>query len=217
MFTSLFFPQAALAAQHDFNELQRTACSAEVAAQFAAAAFDFDVSDQLPSIRCPTLVLHARSDAFVPFNAEALMMAASIADARLRPLDSDAHWPAPDEPAFVEALTAIEAFLPHAAAAPESMALKHLTRREREIMALIAQGLSNAAIAVRLALSEKTVRNHITNIFDKLEVQSRAQALLVAMRAGLGATASASAGGTSTPDPLQRPRLVPNSIGTMAS
>lgn len=61
-----------------------------------------------------------------------------------------------------------------------------LTERETEILALIASGLSNEAIAERLVLSLKTVRNHVSNIFSKLQVADRAQAVLRAREAGLG-------------------------------
>lgn len=61
-----------------------------------------------------------------------------------------------------------------------------LTEREREVLDLIAQGLSNPAIARRLMISEKTVRNHITNIFSKLQVTDRAQAVIRARDAGFG-------------------------------
>ena len=60
-----------------------------------------------------------------------------------------------------------------------------LSDREREILALIAQGHKNAEIAERLYLSPKTVRNHVTNIFDKLQVADRAQAIIRAREAGL--------------------------------
>ena len=65
-----------------------------------------------------------------------------------------------------------------------------LTRREREIVELIAGGRDNAQIAARLGLSEKTVRNHITSIFAKLEVESRAQAIVMARKAGFDAPAA---------------------------
>ncbi len=61
-----------------------------------------------------------------------------------------------------------------------------LTEREREVLALIAQGLTNSAIAERLVLSPKTVRNYITEIFSKLQVADRAQAIIRARNAGLG-------------------------------
>lgn len=60
-----------------------------------------------------------------------------------------------------------------------------LTGREREILGLIAQGLNNHDIAEHLSLSGKTVRNHITNIFGKLQVADRAQAIVRARQAGL--------------------------------
>ncbi len=60
-----------------------------------------------------------------------------------------------------------------------------LTDREREVLTLIAQGLSNEAIAARLVLSLKTVRNHVSNILSKLQVNDRAQAIVRARDAGL--------------------------------
>src|SRR5205823_4952942 len=61
-----------------------------------------------------------------------------------------------------------------------------LTEREREILTVIAQGQSNTEIAGRLGLSQKTVRNHVSNIFNKLQVADRAQAIVRAREAGLG-------------------------------
>jgi DNA-binding NarL/FixJ family response regulator len=64
--------------------------------------------------------------------------------------------------------------------------LPGLTQREREILELIAQGRSNPQIARSLHLSSKTVANHVSNIFGKLHVTDRAQAMLRARKAGLG-------------------------------
>ena len=61
-----------------------------------------------------------------------------------------------------------------------------LTAREREILTLIAQGSTNADIATKLTLSVKTVRNHVSNIFSKLQVADRVQAAIRAREAGLG-------------------------------
>ena len=65
-------------------------------------------------------------------------------------------------------------------------AFPELTEREREVLDLIARGLTNSAIAERLVLSPKTVRNYITEIFAKLQVADRAQAIIRARDAGLG-------------------------------
>ncbi len=61
-----------------------------------------------------------------------------------------------------------------------------LTDREREVLQLIAQGKNNSDIAEALVISPKTVRNHITNVFSKLQVVNRAQAIIKAKDAGLG-------------------------------
>jgi len=76
----------------------------------------------------------------------------------------------------------LRAFLPGKRAAT----LTGLTARETEIVERIARGLDNNEIAAQLGLSEKTVRNHITHIFDKLGVQTRAQAIVLARDAGVG-------------------------------
>ncbi len=61
-----------------------------------------------------------------------------------------------------------------------------LTEREREVLDLVAQGRSNTAIAAKLGLSQKTIRNHVSNILTKLQVADRAQAIVQARDAGLG-------------------------------
>jgi DNA-binding NarL/FixJ family response regulator len=65
-------------------------------------------------------------------------------------------------------------------------AFPELTDREHEVLELIAQGHSNKEIADRLVLAHKTVRNHVSNIFNKLQVADRAQAIIRARDAGLG-------------------------------
>ena len=62
---------------------------------------------------------------------------------------------------------------------------EHLTHRELEVLQLAAEGRSNKEIAARLVISEKTVKNHIANIFSKLQVNDRTQAILYALRKGL--------------------------------
>ena len=79
---------------------------------------------------------------------------------------------------FFNDLGSASAQLPHV--------FPELTEREREILDLIARGESNAAIAEQLSLSTKTVSNHISNVFNKLQVADRAQAVIRARDAGLG-------------------------------
>jgi DNA-binding NarL/FixJ family response regulator len=73
-----------------------------------------------------------------------------------------------------------------AVARPADAPFPQLTGRERDVLELIALGLSNPAIAERLGLSPKTVRNNVSNIFAKLQVANRAEAMAQARDAGLG-------------------------------
>jgi DNA-binding NarL/FixJ family response regulator len=73
-----------------------------------------------------------------------------------------------------------------AGAKPRGGPFAELTEREHEILDLVARGLTNQAIASRLVLSEKTVRNHVSNVFMKLQVGDRATAIVRAREAGLG-------------------------------
>jgi DNA-binding NarL/FixJ family response regulator len=79
----------------------------------------------------------------------------------------------------------IDYFAAHQAASTAAV-FPELTEREREVLALIADGASNPTIAKLLFLSPKTVRNHVSNIFSKLQVADRAEAILRARRGGLG-------------------------------
>jgi DNA-binding CsgD family transcriptional regulator len=97
-------------------------------------------------------------------------------------LDTANHILIEGEPAWLRFFEEVAAFLP--GRRPASLA--GLTAREGEIVERIARGLDNAQIAAQLGLSEKTVRNHITHIFDKLGVQTRAQAIVLARNAGMG-------------------------------
>jgi DNA-binding NarL/FixJ family response regulator len=74
--------------------------------------------------------------------------------------------------------------------APPEEAFPELSSREREILDLIARGHSNAKIAARLYVSPKTVANHLSHIFTKLQVADRAQAIVRAREAGLGRSSS---------------------------
>lgn len=68
---------------------------------------------------------------------------------------------------------------------PESAALESLSQREHEVLALMAEGLSNQQIAERLGIGEKTVKTHVSNVLGKLDVSDRTQAAVYAWKSGL--------------------------------
>lgn len=182
-FTTQFIPDGTPEQHHWFNELERNSTSPQNARMFFHIISGIDVTDIAPQVSCPTLVLHPDRDARVPFE-EGRLIAGLIPGARFVPLDSRNHILLEHESAWRRWLDEVRSFLPAAPAG--GPAFGDLTPREAALLELIAQGLDNAQIAVRLELSEKTVRNRITGIFDKLQVESRAQAIVRARDAGFG-------------------------------
>jgi pimeloyl-ACP methyl ester carboxylesterase/DNA-binding CsgD family transcriptional regulator len=180
MFSTQFMPGATLEQINSMSELQRVSAPAENAVRLMRSFFDIEVTEAAGRVACPTLVLHARGDRRVPFE-EGRSLAARIPGARLVPLESQNHILLEQEAAYGQFFEELRAFLPG-----NRQSFPVLTAREGEILEHIAQGLDNAQIAARLTLSEKTVRNHITHIFDKIGVESRAQAIVLARERGLG-------------------------------
>jgi DNA-binding NarL/FixJ family response regulator len=107
----------------------------------------------------------------------------------LRAIHAAASGEAIFSPTITRRLTAYFATPERGASA---QAFPSLTDREREILVLIAEGYTNNAIASRLYLSPKTVRNYVSNIFTKLGVSDRSQAIVHAREAGLGTEAGSS-------------------------
>ena len=184
VFTSRFVPGATRAQLDWFNELCRKTTSPPIAAGLLQARAEVDVEDQLAAIRVPTLVLHARGDVIVPVSS-GRSLAAGIPGAEFVELDSQNHVLLEDEPAWARFCDAVREFLGVGASREPDPMFATLTAREREILLLLARGLTNIEIGNDLFISEKTVRNHVTKVFEKLGVNSRAQAIVLAKDKGL--------------------------------
>jgi pimeloyl-ACP methyl ester carboxylesterase/DNA-binding CsgD family transcriptional regulator len=178
VFTSRFIPGGSQEQVQWFNELCLKTISDEIMADLIEARGVMDITASLAEVRTPTLVLHARGDEVVSIE-EGRLLASGIQGAEFVELDSRNHILLEHEPAWQRFCDAVLAFLQPGGVTGDSV-FAALSARERQVLALMAEGLSNIDIAEQLTISEKTVRNHASNLFDKLGVWSRAQAIVFA-------------------------------------
>ncbi len=181
MLSGLFLPHGGGDEIATLTRNQRRAAEADVAAAYLEADLSADVRPLLPTIATPTLVLHRRGDRTVPIS-RGRELAALLPNARFVPLSGDAHLPWLDDQRDLR--RALAGFLGDEPAAPAN-GDSPLTRRELEVLRLVASGLPNREIAASLVLSEHTVHRHVANILRKLAQPSRAAAAAQATRAGL--------------------------------
>jgi pimeloyl-ACP methyl ester carboxylesterase/DNA-binding CsgD family transcriptional regulator len=185
VFTSRFIPGGNYEQLQWWNEMCRKSVSGEIVVKLFGARALLDISNDLGQVRVPTLIVHARDDQVVPID-EGRMLAANIARAEFVELDSRNHILLEDEPAWHKFREAVRSFLQPGAGTAASPFMV-LSARERQVLALMTEGMSNTEIAESLVISEKTVRNHASNVFDKLGVWSRAQAIVFARDHGFRA------------------------------
>ena len=184
VFTSRFIPEGTNEQLDWYNDLCRKTVSPEIAARLLESRATVDVTALLGEVKAPTLVLHARGDVVVPI-AEGHILAAGIPGARFVELDSKNHVVLEHEPAWQRFCEEVLEFVElKGARHAQDPAFASLSPREREVLRLITEGLGNAQIAEQLSISEKTVRNHVSNLFDKLGVWTRAQAIVFAIERG---------------------------------
>jgi pimeloyl-ACP methyl ester carboxylesterase/DNA-binding CsgD family transcriptional regulator len=184
LLADLFLGETNSVEQERLARYQRAAASPQTAAALLELVYRNDVRAELERVGAPTLVVHRRADRAIPYRL-GRELAAAIPGARLMPLDGDAHFPwAGDVYSVARALRsalAPEARAPFAAEPAAAL----LSSREREVLALVAAGLSDQEIAEQLVLSRHTVHRHVANIRHKLGRGSRAAAVAEAARLGL--------------------------------
>src|SRR5215471_20669407 len=163
------------------TEFQRASASAEVAARLLEVYYDTDIRALLPAIRARIAVLHREADGGTKFEL-GREVAALIPGATLIPLPGSSHLFYHGD--WLAVLEATLSFLHEPASRGPQ-----LTDRELEVAALVAEGLTNQAIARRLSVAPRTAEAHVENIRRKLQVRSRAQiaAWVTEHRLGRGA------------------------------
>jgi pimeloyl-ACP methyl ester carboxylesterase/DNA-binding CsgD family transcriptional regulator len=184
LLAEMFAPDASPEVRRHLVEFQRTSASAEMAAALLELVYAFDVRAAAATVAAPALVLHRRGDRAVAFPL-GRDLAARLPDARFLPLDGHEHAPWMGAPAAV--LEPALAFLDDASAPPPAAAdaVDGLSTREREVLRLVAAGLSDRQIADLLVLSPHTVHRHVANIRAKLRLPTRAAAAAEAVRLGV--------------------------------
>nr|HET7860296.1 alpha/beta fold hydrolase [Caldimonas sp.] len=181
LFTNQYLPEGTAEQHRWWNDLERLTSSPEAAARTLALFHDIDVTELAAALRVPTLVVHSRRDARVPFD-EGRRLAALIPGAQFVPLESANHVLVEGEPAWPGFLDVLNGALATSATTrPPAADTSALTAAEAAVLELVARGLDNHAIALRLNKSEKTVRNQVSTIFDKLGVRTRAEAIVRAI------------------------------------
>lgn len=182
LFTSRFAPQGTPAQIDWFNELCRRTTSAKNACALLQARGGIDVREELARVRVPTLVLHCSRDQIAPLS-QGKLLASQIPGATFVQLDSPNHVLLEQEPAWREFQEAVLEFTGQTLdTAADTALMAALTMRERTTLALLCEGRSNAQIAWHLGIAEKTVRNHISHLYRKLGVRSRAEAIVMAYK-----------------------------------
>ena len=165
--TGIFIPDPSPEEVEAFARMQRESASAAVGSRLLEVYYNTDVRALLPTIRARTAVLHREADTTTRFEL-GREVAALIPGATLIPLPGARHLFYQGE--WETVLAAVLGFL------DEGMDQRpRLTPRELEVARLIADGLTNQAIARRLSVAPRTAEAHVENIRRKLEVRSRAQ------------------------------------------
>ena len=172
VFTSRFLPGASPEQRAWFTDLCRRTVLPETGADLLMARADVNVESLLASVSVPTRVIHSRDDQVIPFE-EGQLLAQNIPDASLSVLEGKNHIIQRDEPSWQE----FREILLEVTSSSRLAEIDGLTKRELDVIRLICRALSGNEIARELQMSEKTVRNHTSNIYAKLDVQNRQQAI----------------------------------------
>ena len=185
-FANLAFPTGPAELQHWLASQWRRSITPEVAVRYIEFLFQLDLSDYLPRITVPALVLHRRGDSSMPL-AGSRAAAALIPGARFLTLEGDIAYAWLGDNSYLEHVRRFldEGRPPSRAPQLEVANRDRLSEREIEVLRLLAQGKTNQEIAAALVISLNTVAHHVTNILNKAALSNRTEAAAYAYRNGI--------------------------------
>jgi len=182
LFSSIYIPSAGEEQKRWYDDMQQASSSGEIAARLWRSRTQTDVSETARRVAQPALVVHARGDRAVPYE-EGRRLASLLPNARFVTLETDNHILQEGEPAWDVFLSEVRAFLGDDERTLTAAAdLSELSEREREVLGLVAAGLTNEQIAERLFLSARTVERHLSNVYAKLRLSGKSARAAAAAR-----------------------------------
>jgi pimeloyl-ACP methyl ester carboxylesterase/DNA-binding CsgD family transcriptional regulator len=166
----IFAPDADAATRATFSRYQRDSASPQTGRDMLALCYDLDVSADLSRVQSPTLVLHRERDRAAPVD-QGRLLAAGIPGGQFELLSGRSHIPYVGD---VDALArAVRRFL--GLSSLRRRLAPALTARQREVAALVTDGLTNREIAARLGITERSAESHLERIRERMGFRSRSQ------------------------------------------
>lgn len=196
VFTTLFVPEATTEQMRWFNDLQRLTTSPENAIRIRETSNVIDVRDLAPRVTVPTMILHARGEAGVPFE-EGRQLATRIPGARLVPLEGNNHILLEDEPAWTRFLHEVRAFLPHTPPPDDQPDASSLdTQHWDQLSALFKQALllpadQRQALLDQAYRDDPTLHRDLQSLLDADSQTGLTDAFDEALKASLSAWSAA--------------------------
>ena len=182
IYTSMFLPEGTEEQLAWFDEVCAKSTTPELAGRLMDEQGHADFSHLPEQVSVPTLVMHCIDDGVVPYS-QGVEIASGIPGAEFVQIDSRNHVLLDNEPGW-DLFKSVFLDFTGQTDSSEDIAFATLSDRERDVLAKITEGCSNKDISEQLFISEKTVKNHITKLFEKLGVSNRSQAIVKARDGG---------------------------------
>lgn len=176
LFSDHLMPGAPAAVLADYDAHHRHSVSGPMAARYMQAFYELDAREDAPQVRCPTLVMHVSGDTLI-LQREGELVASLIPGAQWLSVPGRNHLPLADDPGWPPLQREMTRFLETLDAADGTGPPPSLTQRQRQVLGLVAGGLTDKEIGRQLALSPRTVEMHVARAIAALGARNRSDAV----------------------------------------